>query len=102
MLARIDKRETGIQLRRLMDDRGLTVRDVQQVLRISSIQSVYHWLNGISLPTIDKLYSLSELLQVSVDEMVSCHRQEFPASAMKTRDQRLCAYGTRLQQHSAM
>lgn len=102
MLASIDKRETGIQLRRLMDERGLTVRDVQQVLRISSIQSVYHWINGISLPTLDKLYALSELLQVSVDELVSCHRQEFPVLATKTRERRLSAYGTRLQQLSAI
>ena len=66
MFPTIDKRKTGIQLRKLMDDRGLSVKDVQQYLGLGSVQSVYHWLNGISLPSVDNLYALSELFQVSM------------------------------------
>ena len=51
----IDKRKTGIHLRRLMEERELTVRDIQQYLGLGSVQSVYHWLNGISMPTVDNL-----------------------------------------------
>ena len=53
MLPVIDKKKTGINLRLMMDERGLTVKDVQQYLKLGSVQSVYHWLNGISLPTVD-------------------------------------------------
>ena len=49
MIPLIDKKQTGINLRRIMDECGFTVKDVQQYLRLGSIQSVYHWLNGISL-----------------------------------------------------
>ena len=44
----IDKKETGIHLRRIMDSKGMSVKDVQQYLRLGSVQSVYHWLNGRS------------------------------------------------------
>ena len=70
MFPTIDKRRTGIQLRKMMDERGLTVKDIQKYLCLGSVQSVYHWLNGISLPTIDNLYALSELFQIPVDEML--------------------------------
>ena len=69
MLPLIDKKKTGIHLRRLMDERGFNVKDVQQYLGLGSVQSVYHWLNGISVPTVDNLYALSYLFQVSVDDM---------------------------------
>ena len=43
MLPVIDKKETGIKLRLMMDERGITVKDVQQYLGLGSVQSVYHW-----------------------------------------------------------
>ena len=45
MIPLIDKCATGTQLRRLMDTRGITVKDVQQYLELGSVQSIYHWLN---------------------------------------------------------
>ena len=61
MLPAIDKKKTGINLRLMMDERGLTVKDIQHYLNLGSVQSVYHWLNGISLPTVDKLNELRQL-----------------------------------------
>lgn len=69
MLPLVNKRETGVNLRRIMDERGLTVKDIQHYLKLGSVQSVYHWLNGISLPTVDNLYALSYLFKVPVDDM---------------------------------
>lgn len=74
MFPLINKRETGINLRRVMDERGITVRDVQEYLGLGSVQSVYHWLNGLSMPTIDNLYALSVLFQLPIDEMVCGNR----------------------------
>lgn len=70
MFPTINKRETGVNLRRLMDQRGLTVKDVQEHLGFATPQGVYHWISGRSLPTIDNLYALSELLQVPMDAIV--------------------------------
>lgn len=74
MFPLINVKETGINLRRIMDKRNLTVKDVQRYLGLGSVQSVYHWLNGISMPNIDNLYALSELLQVPIDAIVCGNR----------------------------
>ena len=78
MFPTLNIKQTGIQLRRLMDRRGLSVKDIQQYLGLGSVQSVYHWLNGLSMPTIDNLYALSELLQVPVDAMLCGNRRYKP------------------------
>ena len=70
MIPMINMRDTGINFRRLMDKRGISVKDVKDYLGLTSIQSVYNWLNGINMPTIDNLYALSQMLDVSIDEIV--------------------------------
>ena len=69
MIPVISKRETGWNIRILMDKYNLTVKDVQEYLGLGSQQSIYHWLNGISMPTIDNLYALSSLFGVSMPDI---------------------------------
>lgn len=57
MFPTINLKETGTNLRKIMKERSITVKEVQQYLGLGSVQSVYHWLNGISLPSIDNLYA---------------------------------------------
>lgn len=101
MFPTIDKKRTGIHLRRFMDERGLSVKDVQQYLGLGSVQSVYHWLNGLSMPTIDNLYALSELFQISVDDMLCGNRQYVPAKRYHSQYERLRAYYERINEHKA-
>lgn len=74
MYPKINMEATGIRIRQIMDKRKLTVKDVQQYLNLSSVQSVYHWLYGQSLPTVDNLYALSELFQIPVDVIIVGNR----------------------------
>lgn len=101
MFPTIDKRKTGIQLRKLMDKNGLSVKDVQHYLRLGSVQSVYHWLNGISLPTVDNLYALSELFQVSMDEMLCGNRKKYVYQPKTPQEKRLYAYYVELKERAA-
>ena len=70
MYPTIDMKATGIRIRQLMDERRLTVKDIRRYLNLASVQSIYHWLNGQSMPTIDNLYALSALLGISIDSMI--------------------------------
>ena len=45
MIPLINKRETGVNLRRIMDMRGITPKDVQEYLGLGCVQSVYRWLD---------------------------------------------------------
>lgn len=71
----IDKKSTGRKIHELMNRQGITVKDVQGFLNLSTPQAVYHWLSGRSLPTIDNIYALSALLQVPMDEIICGNRQ---------------------------
>lgn len=75
MFPTINLRETGVNLHRIMDKRGITPKDIKEYLNLGSIQTVYNWCNGLNLPTVDNLYALSQLLQVPIDEIVCGNRK---------------------------
>lgn len=101
----IDKRETGINLSRIMAMRGITAKNVQDYLNLGCVQSVYRWLDGINMPTIDNLYALSELLQVSIDEIVRGNREliapEVSIKLMDCQAERLFVYYDKLNRNQA-
>lgn len=106
MFPLINKRETGVNLRRLMDIREITAKDVQEYLGLGCVQSVYRWLDGINMPTIDNLYALSELLQVPIDVIVCGNRKNivvpmFSIEKMDSQDRRLYEYYEKLNQLEA-
>lgn len=71
----IDIYKTGQNIKRIMLRRGLTVRDIQEFLELSTPQSIYHWFDGRNMPTVDNLYALSEMFRVPIDEMIKGNRR---------------------------
>lgn len=71
----INMKATGTRIRQIMEQRKLTVKDVQKYLNLSSVQSIYHWLKGQSMPTVDNLYALSELFELPVDAIIVGNRK---------------------------
>ena len=66
----IDRLKTGNTLKRIMQQYGMTARDVQEYLGLACVQTVYRWTAGISIPTVDNLYALSRLMNISIDALV--------------------------------
>ena len=96
MFPTINLRETGINLHRIMDKRGITPKDIKEFLNLGSIQTVYNWFNGLNMPTVDNLYALSQFLQVPIDEIICGNRkairQEPIVIIENPRTRRLYAY----------
>ena len=84
-----------------MSLRGITVQDVKTHLYLGCVQSVYHWLDGQSLPTLDNLYALSELLQVPMDMLVSGTRCYHPEMNIPIGVNHLFSYYRLIQDHIA-
>lgn len=42
----IDRLKTGNTLKRIMQQYGMTARDVQEYLNLACVQSVYRWMTG--------------------------------------------------------
>ena len=66
----IDLPATGANIRRLRQTKGLSVRDLQQFFGFEEPQAIYKWQRGQSLPTVDNLYALSTLLDVSMNDIL--------------------------------
>lgn len=66
----IDKTQTGDNIWRLMQESGISARELQEYMGFASIQAVYHWKQGINLPSIDSLLVLSHLWDIPVNEII--------------------------------
>ena len=72
----LDPTATGARIRQLRKERKLKVETVRDYLGLESVQSVYKWQRGESLPTIDNLYALSKLFETSVDSILRGNKEE--------------------------
>lgn len=66
----IDVQETGIRLKRSCEHRQVSVRELQEFLGLSALQSIYSWFQGRTLPSLDNFYALSRYLGVCMEELV--------------------------------
>ena len=82
----IDLAATGNNIRRLRIERGLTVRDIQSYFGFEEPRAVYKWQNGESLPTVDNLYALGNLLGVPMEQQEdACCSSHFYARLFRMR-----------------
>ena len=68
-------KKTGDRIKQIMQMRRITIKDVQKMLGLKTAQSVYHWLEGWSIPSVDNLYALSELLRIPMDSILRGNRR---------------------------
>lgn len=92
----LDMTMTGINIKHIMQEKGYTVKYVQNYLNLSTPQAVYHWLDGKSMPTIDNLYALSGLFCLPVDAMLKGNRKYVFLPYYDDRFERLYMYYERL------
>ena len=71
----VDVARTGQNIKHIMQIKGMTVKDIQAFLELSTPQSIYHWFDGRNLPTLDNLYALSELFGLPVDVLIKGSRE---------------------------
>lgn len=66
----IDLELTGANIVRLRKLKGLSVKDLQNYFSFECPQAIYKWQWGKSLPTVDNLFALSRLFNISIDEIL--------------------------------
>ena len=71
----MDNKKFSQKLVSLRKEKGLTQSDIAEKLHVSP-QAVSKWENGDSMPDIDLLLPLAELLDVSVDELLGREKEK--------------------------
>ena len=82
----IDLVKTGKNIERLLSERGLNARGVQQRLGFAERRPVYFWIQGKNLPSIDNLFMLAEMLQVPIDEILIPKDEYKPQGSVNAHD----------------
>ena len=73
-LPTVDMIATGLNINRLRCERGLSVRDIQNILGFNTPQAIYKWEWGKSLPTVDNLVILADIFNVTIDDILVIKR----------------------------
>ena len=65
-----DMEVVGKNLKRLRENKALTVEEVREYLRLGSVQAVYKYERGESYPQADTMFALMQLYGASVEDIV--------------------------------
>lgn len=90
----IDNVKTGERIQKFMRLKNLTAKDIQKELNLTTVQAVYHWINGRCLPSLENLYALSALFDVPMDLLVVGSREKELKEISSNCSNRLFAYYT--------
>ncbi len=66
----IDVVATGRKIRELRKNSNLKVSDIMDFMGLESVQAVYKWQRGETLPSVDNLFALSRLFGITVDDIL--------------------------------
>ena len=61
---------TGQNIRAMRRQRGLSVKDLQDIFGFTTPQAIYKWQQGVTLPTVDNLVVLSRVFGVPMEEIL--------------------------------
>lgn len=67
---KIDMEKTGEKIRELRRQSNLSVRELQEMLGLTSPQSIYKWQRGEALPNVDNLVVLAEIFGVMLEDIL--------------------------------
>lgn len=66
----LDAVQTGKRIHDIFIKNGCDVKDIQIFLNLACPQSIYRWLKGQTLPSIDNLYIMGKIFQLHMDDML--------------------------------
>ena len=61
---------TGEKILRLRKEKGLSVKDLQDIFGFATPQAIYKWQHGAALPTVDNLVVLAAVFDVGIEEIL--------------------------------
>mgnify|MGYP002624078127 CR=1 FL=1 len=61
---------TGKRIRELRMQRNIKVNELARLIGLESDQAIYKWQRGDSMPSMDNVVVLSEILGVPLDEII--------------------------------
>ena len=64
-----NKRQIALRLYQLFGALGKTKDDISVDLNVD-VRTIYHWIDGTRIPTLDKLIEIADYLGVLIDDLL--------------------------------
>lgn len=61
---------TGANIRAIRKQRGLSVKDLQDIFGFATPQAIYKWQQGATLPSVDHLVVLASIFDVPMEKIL--------------------------------
>ncbi|MCR5272894.1 MAG: helix-turn-helix domain-containing protein [Lachnospiraceae bacterium] len=78
----LDAKKTGERIKELRKAHNLKVEQIASFMGFESVQAVYKWQRGDSIPTVDNLYALSYLFNTTVDDILRGEKERDESSSL--------------------
>lgn len=72
----VNVKATGENIKRLLIEAGMTVKDLQKIFGFATPQAIYKWIRGEALPTVGNLLILAKVFGVTVDDILVVNEVE--------------------------
>lgn len=72
-MPRIDMNATGKNIKKMMDDKNMTVKDMQNIFGFTTGQAIYKWIAGKTLPSIDNMVVIAMIFDRKIDDIIIIH-----------------------------
>lgn len=72
----INMERTGKRIHKLLRMKNIAIYEIQEACGFNTPQAIYKWLQGKSLPTLDNLVILVDVLDVRIDEILVIERRQ--------------------------
>jgi transcriptional regulator with XRE-family HTH domain len=67
----LDIKLSGQKIHAAIIESGYSVRDIQKMLSLACPNSIYRWINGYTLPSVENLYRLSLILNTTMENLIA-------------------------------
>lgn len=62
--------ETGKRIKQFRIEKGISVRNLADIMQFEAVQAVYNWQEGKTLPSLENIMLLSEIFEKSFEELI--------------------------------
>ena len=68
----IDTEATCRNIKSILEERGITPKEVQRALQLDSVQAVYKWISprNKTMPSLDSLVQLANFLNCRIEDIL--------------------------------
>ena len=66
----IDLKATGANIKQLMKDKEIKPTQLSTYMGFNDVRSIYKWMSGNSLPSLDNMFALSRILETPVEDIL--------------------------------